>query len=111
MAATRISLDPVPGVKHQQNTNWEVSNFYTTAVGTTSYEGGHSHCEGMQTSWNGHKMVSPGNTQNLEVTIRSVITQEDFDREDIVIMENGVSIHVTFRQEQGAIADSGTLVF
>ena len=99
MAATRTFLDPVPRVKHQQNTNREVSNFDTTVVGRTLYEGSHSHWEGMQTKWNGHKRVSPKNTENLEVTIRSFITREDFDRGDIVIMENGASIPAVFRQE------------
>ena len=79
MAATGTLMDPVSKVKHQQNTNWEVSNFDTTVVGTISYEGGHFHCKGMQTSWNGHKMVSLWNAENLEVTIQSITTQEDRD--------------------------------
>ena len=96
MATTGTFLDPVPRVKHQQNTNLEVNNFDTTVVGTISYDGGHSHCEGMQTSLNGHKMVSLLTTKNLEVTVQSVTIQEDFDSGDIAVMENSVSIPVAF---------------
>ena len=111
MAATGTLMDPVSGVKHQQNTNWEVSNFDTTVVGTISYEDGHFHCKGMQTSWNGHKMVSLWNAENLEVTIQSITTQEDFDSREIVIMGNSVSIPGASQQEQGVIAHSRTSVF
>ena len=72
VAATRTFLDPLSGVKHQLNTNLKVNNFATTIVGSLSYEGGHSHCEGMQTSLHGKKMVSLLVTENLEVTVRIV---------------------------------------
>ena len=36
-------------------------------------------------SWNRHKMVSLWNAKNLEVTIQSITTREDFDSRDIVI--------------------------
>ena len=69
MAATGMFLDPLSGVKHQLNTIIEVNNFATTVVGSLTYEGGHSHCEGMQTSLNGRMMVSLFVTENLEVTV------------------------------------------
>ena len=55
-------------------------------------------------------MVSLFVTENLEVTVRVVTVQEEFDSGDIVVMENGVSIPAVFRQEQGMIADFGMLV-
>ena len=64
----------------------------------------------MQTSLNGKKMVSLFVTENLEVTVRLVTVQEEFDSGDLVVMENGVSIPAVFRQEQGVIANFGTLV-
>ena len=69
MAATGTLPDPVSGAKHQQNTNWKVSNFNTTIVGQILYEGGHPHCKEIQTSWNGHKIVSLWDTKDLEVII------------------------------------------
>ena len=56
-------------------------------------------------------MVSLWNAKNLEVTIQSITTREDFDSRDIVIMGNSVSIPAASQQEQGVIADSRTLVF
>ena len=67
MAATGIFLDPVPRMKHQQNTIREVSNFDTTVLGPTSYEGGHSYCKGMQMSLNSLFVK-----KNLEVTVQLV---------------------------------------
>ena len=96
IAATGTVLDPVYRVKHQQNTNQEVSNFDTPVVDTISYEGGHSHCKGMQTSLNRNKMVSLLTAENLEVTMQSVTIQEDLESGDIVVMENHVSISVAF---------------
>ena len=37
-------------------------------------------------------MVSLFVTENLEVIVRAVTVQEEFDSGDIVVMENGVSI-------------------
>ena len=65
-------LDPLSRVKHQLNTNLEVNHFATTVMDSLTYEGGHSHWEGMQTSWNQNKMVSLFVTEDLEVTIRIV---------------------------------------
>ena len=76
MATTGTFLDLLSRVKHQLNTNIEVNNFATTVIGSLTYEGGHSHCEGMQTSLNGKKMVSLFVTENLEVTVRVVTVQE-----------------------------------
>ena len=59
---------------------------------------------------NRKNMVSLFVTENLEVIVRAVTVQEEFDSGDIVVMENGVSIPAVFRQEQGVIADFGMLV-
>ena len=50
VATTGTFLDPLSRVKHQLNTNLKVNNFATTIGVILSFEGGHSHCEGMQTS-------------------------------------------------------------
>ena len=69
LAATGTFLDPLSRVKHQLSTNLEVNNIAFPIMGSLSYEGGHSHCKGMQTSLHGRKMVSLLITENLEVTI------------------------------------------
>ena len=111
MASTRIFQDPVSRTKHHLNTKLEVNNFTSTVVGSLTYKGGHSHCVGMDTSINRRQMSSLFITESLEVTMRTVTVREDFDSGDIVVRENGVSIPAAFRQEQGVIADFGTLVF
>ena len=60
---------------------------------------------------NSNRMESVFVTESLEVTTRTVTVREDFNSGDIVVRENGVSIPAAFRQEQGVIADFGTLVF
>ena len=70
-----------------------------------------SHCEGMDMSINGRKISSLFVTKSLEVTMRTVTVQEDFDNGDIVVRENSVSIPTVFQQDQVVIADFRTLVF
>ena len=86
-------------MKHHLNPKLKVNNFASTVVGSLTYEGGHSHCEGMDMSLNGRRMTSLFFTENLEVTVRTVTVQENFDSRDIVVMKNGVSISAVFRQE------------
>ena len=86
MAATEKFTDLVSGARHELNTNLETNNFATTVVGTISYEGNHSYCEGMQASLNGHKKDSLLTKEYLEVTMRKVTIQEDFDSGDLVVL-------------------------
>ena len=111
MASTGIFQDPVPRTKHLLNTKLKVNNFTSTVMGSLMYEGGHSHCEGMDISINGKRMSSLFVTESFEVIMRTVTVQEDFDSGDIIVRENGVSIPTAFRQEQGVIMDFRTLVF
>ena len=60
---------------------------------------------------NGNRMESLFVTESLEVTIRTVTVREEFDTGDIVVRENGVSIPAKYKQDQGMVADFGTLVF
>ena len=110
LASTGTFVDPLSRATHQLNTNLEVNNFATTVLGTLSYEGGHSHLEGIQTSLHGKKMDSLLVTENLEITVQVVIVCQEFNSGDLVVMENGVSIPAVFRQDQGVSADFGTLV-
>ena len=58
-----------------------------------------------------NKMESLFVTKSLEVTIRTVTVREEFNTDNIVIRENGVSIPAAYRQDLGMIANFGTLVF
>ena len=80
-------------------------------MGSLSYNGGHPHCKGMDSSVKGRLVSSLLVTESLEVTVREVTIQEDFDTGDIVVKDNGVSIPAAFRQDQGMLTDFGTLVF
>ena len=80
-------------------------------MGSLTYERAHSHCNGMDSHVDGNRMESLFVTESLEVTRRTVMVREEFDTGDIVVRENGVTIPATYRQDQGMIADFGTLVF
>ena len=112
MSATGTFIDPDPksGAKHELNTKLEINHFSTTVVGAISYDDSHSFCQGMQAILSGHKMDSLMAIKNLEVIMQKVTIREDFDSGDLVVLENGVSIPAQFWQEQGVIADFGTLV-
>ena len=65
----------------------------------------------MDSHMDSNRMESLFVTESLEGTIRTVTVGEEFDSEDIVVRENGVSIPATFRQDQGVVADFRILVF
>ena len=105
MNPTGIFRDPLFRVKHRLNSSIETNHFTTTVVGSLTYKGGHSHCEGRDVHVNGECMVSLMVTKSLEVTVC-----EDFDSRDILVTDNGVSVAATLRQGQGIISDFGTLL-
>ena len=96
MATSGIFEDPETRKRHTLNTNLEVNHFDTTVVGSLSYDSGHSHCQGMDSSIEGRRVSSLLVTKSLEVTVREVTVQEDFDTGDIVVKDNGVSIPAAF---------------
>ena len=110
-ASTGVFKDPMSRTKHRLNPKLEVNNFASTVLGSLTYEGRHSHCDGMDSSINGRRMESLFVTESLEVTIRTVTIQEELNSRDIVVKENGVSIPAAFRQDQGMVTDFGNLAF
>ena len=111
MANTGIFEDPKSRTKHHLNPKLEVNNFQSMVVGSLTYKGKHSHCDGMDSSINSRRMESLFITESLEVTIRTVMVREEFDTGNIVVRENGISIPAAYRQDTGMIADFGTLMF
>ena len=109
--STGVFKDPMSRTKHCLNPKLEVNNFASTVLGSLTYEGRHSHFDGMDSSINSRRMSSLFVTESLEGTIRTVTVREEFDSEDIVVRENGVSIPAAFRQDQGVVADFRILVF
>ena len=85
VANTGIFEDPVSRIRHHLNTNLEVNNFQSTVVGSLTYEGAHSHCNGMDSHIDGNRMESLFVTESLEVTIRTVTVKKEFDTGNIVI--------------------------
>ena len=111
IASRGVFEDPKSRTRHHLNPKLEVNNFQSMVVGSLTYEGRHSHCDGMDSSINGRRMESLFITESWEVTIRTVTVQEEFTTGDIVVRENGIFIPAAFRQDQGVVADFGTLVF
>ena len=66
-------------------------------MGSLTYKGGHSYCEGRDANVNGEHMVSLLVTENLEFTMKTVMVREGFDSGDILVIENGASISATLR--------------
>ena len=110
-ANTGIFEDPISRTKHCLNPNLEVNNFQSMVVGSLTYKGRHSHCNGMDSHINGNRMESLFVNESLEVTIRTVTVIEEFDTCNIIVREKCDSIPAAYRQDQGMIIDFGTLVF
>ena len=90
-------MDPKSGAKYDLNTKLEINHFSTTVMGALSYDNSHSFCQGMQANLNGHKMDNLLAIEDMEVTMQRVTIREDFDRGDMVVLENGVSIPAQFQ--------------
>ena len=65
----------------------------------------------MDSQVDGNRMESLLTTESLDFTWRTVIIREEFDRGNIIVRENGVSIPATYKQDVGMLTDFGTLVF
>merc|ERR1712112_460260 len=105
LAATGTFMDPKSGANHDLNTKLEIIYFSTTVIGALSYDNSHLFCQGMQANINGHRMNNLLPIEDLEVTMQRVTIREDFNSGDTVVLENGVSIPVQFRQDSEVIAD------
>ena len=73
MELTGIFRDSLTQVKHQLNHSLETNYFATSVVGSLIYKKGHAHSKGSDASIGGEHMMSLFVTENLEVTVKTVM--------------------------------------
>ena len=108
---TKVFFNPISWIQHSLNANLEVNYIHSTVEESLSYDGSYSYCLGMDSQVDGNRMESLLTTKSLEFTLRTITIQEEYNTDDIIVKENGVSIPAAYKQDLGMITDFGSLVF